>query len=115
MKFNFVTSLLATTLVVLITYFLSFNAAEQNKLLIMGGCFLTLTTTLIGAISITFENKRSTVLVRITSWVFFFIQLISHILFTVADQFDLPTYTLVAGGLIIIYAIITYSLSSKTT
>jgi hypothetical protein len=114
MKFNLTTSLLVTTLVILITFFLTFSANEPNKTLLMAGCFLTLSTTLIGAISISFESPRATVLIRITSWVFFIIQLVSQIAFTQADTFHFTTYALIAGGLLIVYALTVYALSAKT-
>jgi hypothetical protein len=114
MKINYTTALLVSALALLITFFLSSLASESTGMLLTLGSLLTLSPTLIGAVSISFSNARSTVLIRITSWIFFIVLLCCQTLFTLASTFQLQTYALVAGGLVVIYALIAYYLSVHT-
>lgn len=111
MRINTFTTILSIALAAIVAFFLSFYVSIENKLLLGIGSFVTLTATLVGTISISFDYDRTTTLTRTTSGVFFALLLTSQIIFTTVNSFLLPTYVLVSGGLTIIYALIIYGIS----
>ena len=113
MKVNTFTTILSIALAAIIAFFLSFYVVEENKLILGIGSFVTLTATLIGTFSISFDYNRTTALTRTTSGLFFALLMISQIIFTTVNNFQLPTYILVSGGLTILYALIFYGISKS--
>ena len=114
MKVNIFTTILLITLSGIIAFFLSFYVSGENKFILGFGSFITFSITLIGSLSVSFEYKRTTALTRITSGVFFTLVLISQIIFTVINNFQLPTYILVTGCTPIIHALVVYGISKST-
>ena len=111
MRVNTFTTILSIALAAIVAFFLSFYVSAENKLILGIGSFITLSATLVGTISISFDYDRTTTLTRTTSGVFFALLLTSQIVFTTVNSFLLPTYVLVSGGLTIIYALVVYSIS----
>lgn len=111
MKINTFTLILSIALAGIIAFFLSFYVPDENKWIVGVGSLLTLTISLAGTVSLSFDYDRTTTLTRITSGVFFVALLISQITFTAIYNFLLPTYVLVTGGLTILYAMLVYSIS----
>ena len=111
MKINIFTTILSAVLAAIIAYFLSFYVLGENRLILGIGSFLTLLITLIGTVSLSFNYEKTTALSRIISSIFFALILATQVFFTVVDRFVLPTYILVTGGALILYALITYGIS----
>jgi hypothetical protein len=113
MKINTFTSILSVALAGLIAFFLSFYVKGYNNLLLGIGSFLSMTLTLIGSISLSFEYDRTTTLIRTTSGIFFILILITQIVFTAIKGFFLPTYILVTGSATILHLLIVYGISKS--
>lgn len=111
MKLNIFTAILSVALASIIAFFLSFYVSSANKLILGIGSFMTLSITLVGSVSMSFDYDRTTILTRITSVVFFALLFSSQIIFTILNNFFLPTYVLVSGGMTILYSIIVYGIS----
>ena len=111
MKLNTFTLLLSIALAGIIAFFLSFYVSGANKWIVGIGSLLTLAISLAGTVSLSFDYDRTTTLTRITSGVFFVALLISQIIFTAISSFLFPTYVMVTGGLIILYALIVHGIS----
>jgi hypothetical protein len=111
MKVNTFTTILSIALAAIVAFFLIFYVSSENKLILGIGSFITLTATLVGTISISFDYERATTLTRTVSGVFFLLLLASQIVFTTINSFLLPTYVLVSGSLTIIYVLIVYGIS----
>jgi len=111
MKINNFIAALSIAIAGIIAFFLSCYVSEENKITIATGSFFALALTLSGMLSLSFGYDRTTTLTRTTSGVFFALILTSQIIFTVLDNFLLPTYVLVTGGLTISFALIIYLLS----
>ncbi len=110
MKVNFVKTIIAIALSLLITYgFYSFHDSE-NKILLSSGSFVFLTVTLIFAIGSSFEFPRTTTNVRVVSGIFFAIALISNLVFTFL-YFSVPSYIIINGILLLVFILITYSIN----
>jgi hypothetical protein len=111
MKINKLTAFLSCILASLISFFFSYYVSGDNKIILALGSLLSLTGTLMGSMSISFEYGRTTILIRIISLIFFLAILISQIFFTLYSSFNFPIYILVTGGLFIIYFFAAYSIS----
>lgn len=114
MKINSFTAALCAVLGAIIAFFLSSYFEHQNVLIVGVGSFITLSLSFIGAISITFEYEKTTVLTRTASAVFVCLNLIGHISFVIFSNFKLPTYVLIIGGITILHALITYAISKSS-
>ncbi len=111
MKVNGFTVFLSIALSCIISFFLSFYVSGENKWIIGIGSFLTLAISLAGTVSLSFDYDRTTTLTRVTSGVFLAILLTSQIIFTAINNFLLPTYVLVTGGVTILYVLCLYGIS----
>jgi len=110
MKINFVQSIIAIALSLLIAYGLySFHNGE-NKILLSVGCFVFLCATLLMAIGASFELPRTTTNVKVVSGVFFVIALISNLIFTFI-LFSTPIYVITNGILLLVFILIAYSIN----
>lgn len=111
MKVNGFTLILSIALAGLIAFFLSFYVLGENKWLLSIGSFLTLSVSMAGTVSLSFDYDRTTLLTRTTSGVFFALLFASQIVFVFMNAFLLPTYVLVIGGMSILYVLIVYGIS----
>jgi len=110
MKINFVPTIIAIMVSLLISYGLySFNST-QNKILLSAGSFVFLATALSMTIGTSFELPRTTTNVRVVSGIFFAIALISNLIFTYI-HFSVPSYVIVNGILLLVFILIAYSIS----
>jgi hypothetical protein len=109
MKINFVQTIIAAAISLLIAYGLYTFYDGENSLLLSGGGFLLLASTLIAAIGINLDQARTTTNIRVVSAVFFFIALISQLLFSFFN-FSVPLYVLINGLLLLVFVLIVYSL-----
>jgi hypothetical protein len=119
MKVNIVQVFIAIAICLLIAYgFYALHGNEykillngnEHRILLSCGSFLFLVSTLITAIGIRFSQSRTTINIRVVSGIFFFIALISNIIFSLF-QFSNPTYILTNGILLFIFILIVYSIS----
>jgi hypothetical protein len=114
MKINKFTLILCAALAFLIAFFLSSRIDTSGFKLILGiGCFISLSTTLAGTISVSFNYNRTTTLTKTSSGIFFFLLLISQFIYSSLESFTIASYLLVTGGLMILHAIIVYGLSNS--
>jgi len=109
MKINFVQTIIAITVSALIGYgFYSFHNSD-NKLLLTLGSFAFTLFTLIITIGISFEQSRSTSNIRVVSGIFFFVGVISNLIFSFIN-FSIPSYIIVNGILLLSFALIAHSI-----
>jgi hypothetical protein len=113
MKVNSFTTILSIVLAAIVAFFLSFYVVAENKLILGIGSFITLAVSLVGTVSISFDYERTKALIRITSGIFLILVLISQIIFTLVNSFQLPLYFLITGGLTVLYILIVYSISKS--
>jgi hypothetical protein len=110
MKVNFIKSIIAIAVSALIAYgFYSFHDSE-NKLLLSVGSFMFVAITLLLTIGISFDLPRTSTNVRTVSAIFFLVALASNIIFSFVS-FSVPLYIILNGILILIYTLITYSIT----
>ena len=102
MKINFVQTIIAIAVSLLIAYgFYSFHDSE-NKILLSAGSFVFLAITLILTIGTSFELPRTTTNVRVVSGIFFAVALISNLIFTFI-AFSIPSYVITNGILLLVF------------
>ena len=110
MKINYVPTIIALAVSLLIAYGLHSFHNSQNKILLGIGSFLFLATALVIAIGASFELPRTTTNIRIVSGIFFVIALISNLIFTFI-QFSVPSYIVINGILLLVCILIVYSIN----
>ena len=110
MKINFIQTIIAIAVSLLIAYGLCNFYDSENKILLSVGSFIFLATTLILTIGINFEHSRTTTNIRVVSGIFFAIFLISSFIFTFFN-FLVPTYVITNGILLLVFISIAYSIN----
>jgi hypothetical protein len=110
MKVNFVQTIIAIAVSLLIAYGLFSFHDSENKILLSAGSFLFLAVTLIFTIGTSFELPRTTTNVRVVSSIFFVVALISNLVFTFL-KFSVPSYIIINGILLLVFILITYSIN----
>jgi hypothetical protein len=110
MKINFVQTIIAIVLSLLIAYGLYGFHDGYNKLLLSAGSFAFLATTLAITIGASFDLPRTTTNIRVVSGIFFAIALISNLIFTFINFF-VPSYVIINGILLLVYILIAYSIN----
>jgi hypothetical protein len=110
MKINFVQTIIAIAVSLLIAYGLYSFHDSENKMLLSLGSFIFLATSLIITIGVNFEQSRTTTNVRIVSGIFFVIAFASNLIFSFFT-FSTPSYVITNGMLILIFALIAYSIN----
>jgi hypothetical protein len=112
MKINFVQTIIAIAVSLLIAYGLYSFHESENKLLLSAGSFVFLAVTLILTIGTSFELPRTTANVRVVSGIFFAIALISNLVFTFLN-FSVPSYIIINGILLLVFILIIYSINKS--
>jgi hypothetical protein len=102
---------MAISLALIITYFISNYMSGETKFILVVGSLLSLSITLIGTVSASFNHETTTILTKTISGVFFVIILLVQIIFTVIENFLLPSYLLFAGGTTIMYILTLYGIT----
>lgn len=110
MKINFVQTIIAIAVGLLIAYGLYSFHDSENKILLSSGSFVFLATTLILTIGTSFELPRTTTNVRVVSGIFFAVALISNLIFTFVE-FSVPSYVITNGILLLVFILIAYSIN----
>jgi hypothetical protein len=110
MKINFVQTIIAIAVSLLIAYGLYSFHESENKILLSVGSFVFLAVTLILTIGSSFELPRTTTNVRVVSGIFFVIALITNLAFTFLN-FSVPNYIIINGILLLVFILITYSIN----
>jgi len=110
MKLNFITTLIAIAVSLLIAYGLYSFHNSENKILLSAGSFVFFAITLILAIGTSFELPRTTTNIRVVSGVFFAIALASNLIF-VFISFSVPSYIIINGILLLVFVLIVYSIN----
>lgn len=110
MKVNFVQTIIAIAVSLLIAYGLYSFHDSENKILLSAGSFVFLAVTLILTIGTSFELPRTTTNVRVVSGIFFAIALISNLVFTFL-KFSVPSYVIINGILLLVFILIAYSIN----
>jgi len=109
MKINFVQTIIAVGVSLLIAYGLySFHDGE-NKILLSVGSFAFFAVTLTLTIGTRFEHSRTTTNIRVVSGIFFVIALISNLIFTFIN-FVIPIYVITNGILLLVFILVVYSI-----
>ena len=110
MKINFVQTIIAIALSLLISYGLYSFHNSENKMLLSVGSFVFLALTLIITIGASFELPRTTTNVKVVSGIFFAVALISNLIFTFI-KFSVPSYVIINGILLLVFILIAYSIN----
>lgn len=109
MKINYIKTIIAIFISLLIAYgFHSFQQTE-NKFILSMGSFLFLSITLISITGISFEDSRTTTNVRAISTLFFVFAFLSSLVF-LFFAFSIPIYIIITGIAILIHTLLTYSI-----
>lgn len=110
MKINFVQTIIAIAVSLLIAYGLYSFHDSENKILLSTGSFVFLATTLVMTIGARFELPRTTTNIRVVSGFFFATALISGLIFTFVN-FSVPSYVIINGILFLVFILIVYSIN----
>lgn len=110
MKINFVQTIIAIAVSLLIAYGLYSFHDSENKILLSAGSFVFLAITLVFSIGINFQLPRTTTNVRVVSGIFFAVALISNLIFTFV-AFSVPSYVITNGILLLVFILIAYSIN----
>ena len=110
MKINFVQTIIAIALSLLISYGLYSFHNSENKMLLSAGSFVFLAETLVMTIGTSFEFPRTTTNVKVVSGIFFAVALISNLIFTFI-KFSVPSYVIINGILLLVFILIAYSIN----
>ena len=107
MKLNFIPTIIAIAISILIAYGLCNFHLGDDKAIISLGSFLFVATTLIMAIAATTEYPRTNTNIKTVSGVFFIVALVSNIIFTLIPL-ALPLYVVTNGVLLLVFILIVY-------
>lgn len=110
MKVKFVPALVAVLLSALIAYGLFSIHKFDNKILLSVGGFVFCAATLFFAFGVNFNLPRTTTNIRFLSITFFFIALVSNLIFCFIN-FYVPIYVILNGILVLIFILIAYSIA----
>ena len=92
MKINFVQSIIAIAVSLLIAYGLYSFHSSENKILLSVGSFVFFATTLLFTIGTSFQLPRTTTNVRVVSGIFFVVALISNLV--IYEHIGMPACSL---------------------
>ena len=109
MKINYVQTIIAIAVSLLIAYGLYIFHGSDNKIFFSVSSFAFLAITLILTIGISFERPRTTTNIRVVSGIFFAIALISNLIFSIIS-FSVTSYVIINGILLLMFIFIAYSI-----
>lgn len=112
MKINFVQTIIAIVLSLLIAYGLYSFHDSENKILLSTGSFVFIATTLVLSIGISFQLPRTTINTKVISGIFFAVALISNLIFTFI-KFSVPSYVIINGILLLVFILIAYLINKS--
>ena len=112
MKINIIPSIIALAIAALLAFGLYSwcRFADLNLLIaIFGGiCFLCTLGTSLG---ISFEKSRKSTNIKLLSSLFFFVFLISNIVFCCLSSFSIPVYVIINGVILVIWLLLCYGIA----
>lgn len=109
MKIDYIKTIIALAISILIAYgFYSFYHLGNSQLLVMI-TFIELFISSLFVLGLNFKLNRTTLNVRVVSSIFFFVFLITNLIFSLFD-FSRQTYIIINGLIILIGVLIVYSL-----
>lgn len=109
MKIDFIKSIIALGISLLIAYGFYTFQSNQNKLLISIGSFSLIGITLIMFTGIKFELPRTSRLIQLVSGIFFVVALVSNLVFS-SINFIEQLYVIINGIMLLLYVFIAYSI-----
>ena len=95
----------------LIAFFLSKYALEENTFMFAIGCFISISMGIGGLMSLNFNYNRTNVLIKVTSGIFLSVFLSIHILFSIFNEYDYSSYLLSTGVALIMFILSVYTIS----
>ena len=110
MKLNYVQTILAIAISILIAYGLYSLADNEHKMILSAGSFVFFAITLIITLGARFSLTRTTTNVKVVGGIFFLVAFISNLTFTFIE-FSAPSYFIVNGILALIFILIIYSIN----
>jgi len=113
MKINFIQTLIAISICLLISYGLFNSYDGTNKILLSFGSFVFLASTLAMTIGVNFESPRTTTNIRVVSGVFFFAALAINLFYLFQTNFSTTSYIVLNGVLFLIFILISFSLNKN--
>ena len=108
MNFNLIKTIISISISGLIAYGLYSFHSEKNREVLAIGSFISFAITLLFSLAITFKFPRTTTLIRTVSFIFFFLALVSNLIFYFTS-FNQDAYIIINGILLLIYALIIYT------
>lgn len=112
MKLNFILTIIATGICLLIAYAFYTYSPTDTKMMFSIGSFLFLLFSSIGFISLSFNQPRTTTNIKTISGIFFFLGLTLNIVGSMLD-FRQATYVVTLGLLFMIYLLLSYSIARQ--
>ena len=109
MKINFVQTVIAVAVSLLIAFGLYSIHNGENKILLSIGSFIFLAVALIPTIGTNFQHSRTTLNIRVVSGIFFAVALISNLIYAFIN-FSIPNYVIINGILLLAFILIVYSI-----
>jgi hypothetical protein len=109
MKLKFVPALIALAISALIAFAMYSLTIGPTKQLVALGSFLFVAVTLITAIGVSYEHKRTGTNVRALSMVFFFMALASNV-GSIYFSFSQAAYIIINGILLLVFILISYAI-----
>jgi hypothetical protein len=110
MKINHFTGALAIFIAGLFTFYISYYTTEKNSLFVLAGSFISTSLTLLGITSITAEDGRKNLSIKLIASCFFVITIFSQFLFLSLSEIIIQTYAFITLGTLSIYILILYFL-----
>ena len=95
----------------LVAFFQSKYALEENKIMFAIGCFISITSGIAGIFALNFDYNRTNGLIKVTSGIFLCIFLAIHILFSIFTEYDYSSYVLATGIALITFILSIYTIS----
>lgn len=112
MKLNTITTAIAAGLSALLAFAFYSYSPSDSKIMLTVGAFLFLLITSVASLSISFQQPRTTTLIKTVSGIFFLLGLGLHITAGVLN-FNQQNYIISVGILSLIYLLITYSIARQ--
>lgn len=110
MNFNLLKSTISVGVSALISYGFYIFHESNTKIYLVVGSFIFLSLSLMLSLAVSFEESRTTGMIRTAAALFFVIAFLSNLLFTLMG-FSPETYVIVNGVLFLIFILIVYSIA----
>jgi hypothetical protein len=113
MKLDVVKSLIAFAISALLAYACyAICDKEHAQWIITAGSFITIVVPMILALGVSSQYERSSIMLKVLSWIFILIEIISNGIFVFCD-FSTPVYIIINGLILLTFAL-TYNSVYRT-